>query len=194
MPQRNFDQLALDEQARFPMAAELWTWYQLGTHPYAKGDASWEVCLAYHFNRGIPIEPWFRLVNHVRDWVEGRPELRKIIEFVSFYEVGTDFFTQRTPPFDGGYPTTRYEEFLYHGDCEPAPWFYHQLAELHARVADAMRSLRSGPEGELLRKVVHATFIHPYGHLFWQDEEGWAVYQPAIAPDDLRVWASLLPS
>jgi hypothetical protein len=189
---RDFAQLALETHPRFPMAAELWTWYHLETPPYPKCDADWGACLAYHFDRGAPLEPWLRLVGHVRRWVEGRPELQEIIEFVPFYEVGTDFFAQCKPPYDGGYPTTRYEEFLYHGDCEPAPWFYHQLAELHRRVAEAVRSIPSGPEGELLRKVVHATFIRPYKHLFWQDEDGWAVYQPNIAADDLREWASLL--
>jgi len=148
------------------------------------------MCLAYHFDRGIPIKPWLELVGHVRDWVERCPDLQEIIEFVPFYEVGTDFFAQCKPPYDGGYAMTRFEEFIYHGDCEPAPWFYHQVAELQERVAEAMRSLRSGQKGELLRKVVHATFIRPHQHLFWQDEEGWAVYQPNIAADDVREWVS----
>jgi hypothetical protein len=42
----------------------------------------------------------------------GRSELQEIITFVPFYEVGTDFFTQCKPPYDGGYSTTMYEEFL----------------------------------------------------------------------------------
>jgi hypothetical protein len=189
---RDFAELALDGQARFPITAELWTWYHLGNSPYPKCDADWGMCLAYHFDRGAPIKPWLELAGRVRDWVESRPELQEIIEFVPFYEVGTDFFAQCKPPYDGGYPTDHYEEFLYHGNCEPAPWFYHQLAELHRRMVEAMRSLRSGQESELLRKVVHATFIRPYRHLFWQDEQGWAVYQPNIAADDLWEWASLV--
>lgn len=191
MSTRDFAQLALVAQARIPMAAELWTCYHLGTHPYTKCDADWGMCLAYHFDRGASIQLWLDLVGRVRDWIEARPELQEIIEFVPFYEVGTDFFAQCKPPYDGGYAMTGYEEFLSCGDCEPAPWFYHQLAELHGRVAEAMRSLRTGQEGELLRKVVHATFIRPYGHLFWQDDEGWAVYQPNVAAGDLREWASL---
>jgi hypothetical protein len=189
---RDFAQLALEAHARLPMTAELWTWYHLDLHPYPKCDSDWGVCLAYHFDRGAPIEPWLRLVGHVQHWVESRPELREIIEFVPFYEVGADFFAQCKPPYDGGYPTTRYEEFLYHGDCEPAPWFFQQLAELHRQVAEALRSFPSDPEGKLLRKVVHATFIRPYEHLFWRDEDGWAVYQPNIGADDLQEWETLL--
>jgi hypothetical protein len=176
------------------MAAELWTFYHLGTHPYPKCHADRGECLAYHFDRGAPFQPWLDLAGRVRDWVESRPELEEIIEFVPYYEVGTDFFTQCKPPYDGGYPTTRYEEFLYHGTCEPAPWFYHQLAKLHGRVAQAVRSLGTGLDSEVLRRVVHATFIRPYEHFFWYDEQGWAVYQPNIAADDLREWTSPKPS
>ena len=185
---REFKQLVSETIARYPMAAELWTFYHLETHPYARCDSDWGMCLAYHFDRSVLLDPWLQLVIRVQDWVQSRPELREIVEFVPFYEVGADFFTQCKPPFDGGYPTTHYEEFLDHGSCAPAPWFYQQLAELHRRVAEAIWSLPSDATGRLLRKVVHATFIHPYAHLFWKDEAGWAVYQPNVAVEDVQEW------
>jgi hypothetical protein len=188
---REFAQLAGEANPRFPMAAELWTCHHLATHPYARCDLDWGVCLAFHFDRGVPLGSWLRLVNTVRNRVEHQSELREIIRFVPFYEVGADFFTQCKPPYDGGYPTTRYEEFLYHGDCEPAPWFYQQLATLLQRVAETNRSLPDDPTGRLLRKIIHATLIRTYLYLFCQDDDGWAVYQPNISTTDVQAWTSM---
>ena len=185
---RDFSQLAQQLHPRVPLLAELWTFYHLQEHPYPRCPSDWGKCLAYHFDRGVSVASWLPLVGAVRNWVESQPELREVIKFVPFYEVGSDFFTQCKPPYDGGYPTTMYEEFLYHRSCEPAPWFFQQLAALHEKVAEALRSLRNGPKDVLLSKAIHATFIKPYGHLFWADEDGWALYQPNISVADVREW------
>ena len=37
-----------------------------------------------------------------------------------------------------------------------------------------------------IRRVIHATFIKPYGHLFWADEQGWHLYLPNITVEDIR--------
>jgi hypothetical protein len=188
---RDFAKMAGELRPRFPTTAEMWTCYHLETNPYPLCDVDWGVCLAYHFDRGFPFVAWLGLVNRIRDWVEARSELRDIIKCVPFCELGTDFFTQSKPPFDGGYSTSHYEEFLYYGDCEPAPWFHGQLAELHSRVAESAHTLRSNTEEALLRRIVHATFIRPYSHLFWLDEAGWGMYTPCITADDIREWTKL---
>src|SRR5262245_22226125 len=183
---RDFARLAAEANAQHPAQAELWTRYFLDPHPYSEANEPSEVCLAHHFDRGLRFATWFQMVSAVGAWVESQPGLHETIEFEPFYEVGTDFFTQEKPPYDGGYSTGMYGEFLNCGDCEPAPWYYQQQAELYLRVAEALHPLRGNAKDELLRKVLHATFIRPYRHLFWRDVDGWAVYQPNITADDVR--------
>lgn len=186
---RSFSQLAEEQNARFPMQHELWTFYHLETSPYQRCSFDWGMCLAYHFDRGTEITAWLDLANQVKDWIESQPDLAEVVRFVPFYEIGTDFLTQCKPPYDGGYSTEMYDEFLHHGSCEPAPWFFEQLASLHVRVVDALRD--SSTKGTLLSRIIHATLIKPYTHLFWLDEEGWALYQPSISVEDVRQWQQL---
>jgi hypothetical protein len=188
---QDFSQLAKQMHAQFPTQHELWTSYHLEVNLYAKCSFDWGPCLAYHFDRGVSINTWLEMVEHVRGWVESQPNLQQIIGFVPFYEVGADFFTQCKPPYDGGYPTTKYAEFLYHRDCAPAPWFFQQLAQLQERVVEALPTAQNSAMEALLSRIVHATFITPYEHVFWLDEEGWAVFQPNIGVSDVREWEKL---
>jgi hypothetical protein len=64
---------------------------------------------------------------------------------------------------------------------------------LHQCVVENLRSLSDSAGEKMLGKVVHATFIKPYGHLFWRDYAGWAVYWPNITGDDVREWDSPSP-
>ncbi|HYF65449.1 MAG TPA: hypothetical protein VD886_21665 [Herpetosiphonaceae bacterium] len=188
---RGFAELSSIECAKYPVVRPLWTVYHMESNPYRPCSFDWGVCLAYHFDQGVAIEPWLALAAAVREWVEGYPALRELIAFVPFYEAGADFFAQCKPPYDGGYSTASYESFLYHRECAPAPWFYRQLAELHEGVAETARDLRHGQREALLARIVHATFLRPYNHLFWRDRDGWAVYQPNINPDDVHDWLRL---
>ncbi|HEU4328421.1 MAG TPA: hypothetical protein VFS21_35110 [Roseiflexaceae bacterium] len=195
---RDFSQFAQQTGPRYPSQRALWTVYHLETHPYPRCGPDWGVCLAYHFDRGVHLRPWLELAEAVRAWIEAQTALEPVVQFVPFYEVGSDFFAQPKPPYNGGYHTEMYEEFLRHGSCEPAPWFFGQLAELHRSAAEALRAARnsawqqnqqdSGTREALVRRVAHATLITPYRHLFWRDEEGWAVYQPSIGAEDVREW------
>lgn len=191
---RDFLQIAEQLDAWFPCSQELWTQYHLKVSPYPPCSFDWGRCLAYHFDRGVPITVWLEIVEHVKSWVESRPKLKKIIKFVPFYEVGTDFFTQCKPPYDGGYQTRMYEEFLHYGSCRPAPWFYRQIAKLHERMEEARQPSRDDAREELLSQIAHATFIKPYHHLYWLDKDGWAVYQPNISTEDILAWSKLSES
>ena len=60
--------------------------------------------------------------------------------------------------------------------------------------ATFVRPIRRGRwrgEDELLSKILHSTLIKPHEHMFWLDKAGWAIYQPAIEPDDVREWQNL---
>lgn len=188
---RDFAELSSIVHGEHPLALPLWTVYHTRVNPYPPCSFDWGMCLAYHFDRGVALAPWRALTAAVQAWVEGQPALREMIAFVPLYEVGTDFFAQCKPPYDGGYTTASYESFLYQREAAPAPWFYRQLAELHERVAETARNLRDGEREALVARIVHATFLRPYTHLFWRDEDGWAVYQPNISRDDIHAWLRL---
>jgi len=188
---RAFSEMAKEFPVRYPTRQAIWTDYHLETNPFKEYARAWGVCMAYHFDQGVSFQSWIQLVEQVKKWIESRSKLEEIIKFERFYEIGEDFFLQEKPPYDGGYSASMYEEFLYHRSCEPAPWFWRQIARLHRRVAGALRSLRNGPKDELIARIIHATFIKPYSHLFWRDDEGWAVYWPNIGVDDVREWERL---
>jgi hypothetical protein len=187
----DFAEFALLAHPQHPIVQPLWTVYHTRVNPYQRCSFDWGACLAYHFDRGVAIQPWIALAEAVRTWVTAQAGLREIIAFVPLYEVGADFFSQCKPPYDGGYPTTSYAAFLSHGESAPAPWFSRQLALLHELVAESARDLRTGAREALIARVVQATFIRPYHHLFWLDEDGWAAYQPNIGLDDIRDWLRL---
>ncbi|MDY3551646.1 hypothetical protein R5W24_000724 [Gemmata sp. JC717] len=186
---RTFHQLASEAEAKFPVTMELWTSYSLTRYPEPK--QSWEQWVGYHFDRGTSAQNWWSLFTAVQRWIELQPSLRRLIHFTPVPELGTDFFVQLNPPYDGGYSTAGYGEFLEYGSCEPHPHFFHQIATLHQECASALRTLDVSPRSELLRRVVHATLIRPAGGAFWADNEGWHVYKPTVNAEDVLLWAAL---
>ncbi|OAI54316.1 hypothetical protein AYO44_15185 [Planctomycetaceae bacterium SCGC AG-212-F19] len=188
---RAFSELAKELHLEFPMRQELWTFYHLEKHHYPKDPSDWGMSLVYHFDRGISITHWLQLYEAVRIWVQSRPTLNEIIHFVPFYEIGSDFFVQRKPRYDGEYSTAMYGEFLEDGSCEPAPWFFDQIANLHRRITEERNLLRTGRRNRFLRHVIDATFITPHGELFWWDDEGWGLYWPNISAKDVEDWVEL---
>jgi hypothetical protein len=190
---RTFLQMAEQLHACYPMRGKVFTTYHLKRHPYERFSLDWGVCLAHHFDTGVPIQSWLQLFDQIGNWIQAQPGLQRCLQLVPFYEVGEDFFVQPKPLFDGGYSTASYEAFLYHREQEPAPWFFRQLAELHERVVEGLRALGSQPREEFLARVIHATLIKPHDQLFWLDESGWAVYQPNVDIQAMREWEELSP-
>lgn len=188
---RDFKQLANQADAKFPVTMELWTRYVLDDSRYPVHKSAWEAWIGYHFDRGVSVQDWWALVSAVQQWTEAQPALRRLVHFVPFAEIGSDFVVQLNPPYDGGYCTSRYGEFLEEGTCEPPPEFFQQIATLHLECATALRTLGTEPKDKILRRVIHATLIKPTSRVFWAGDEGWTVYSPNIGIDDLQLWAGI---
>jgi hypothetical protein len=190
-----FKQLNDELQAQYPLTAEFWTYYHLNKYNYPKIDLDWGQCLVYHFDKGISITLWLELVKTIENLIS-LSTLKKIIYFVPFYETGVDFFSQCKPPYDGGYSTSMYEEFIQYGSCKPPESFSQQLQDLRTQINQAINSLSlsKNAKDKLLSKIIHNTFIKPYGQLFWLedcDEANWAIYYPSITVEDIEAWQKL---
>jgi hypothetical protein len=80
---------------------------------------------------------------------------------------------------------------LQDGECIPNSDLLHSLARLHAaciqdaRLGDLSKQSNEG----LIARIVHATLVRPYDHLFWGDDGNpWWLYYPAIERADLEAW------
>ena len=164
--------------------ADLWTTYFTHEHDYVRCEADWGPSHVYHFVRDVLLSDWLDLNTCLTNWIESQSKLNNV-RVVPFYEIGSDFLVQCKPPCDGGYYTNMYAEFLNCGSCEPAPWFYRQLASLHENVAGCMNTL-GHPDSNPESRIVHASLIMPNDQLFWTDEDGWDLYYANIRIEDIR--------
>jgi hypothetical protein len=176
---------------KYPSRAETWTVYHVQRHPFERSEHEWGPSLLMRFDRAWPPEVlpvWLQIIARVREAVTSLPLLAERIAFVPFTRVGRDFVLQCKPPYDGGYSTAMYGEFLASGSCRPNGWILQALADLHqgflAWRSPEPRSARQ----ELLEQILHATFVKPYGALFWDGDKGWHLYYPCITSAQLAAW------
>jgi hypothetical protein len=87
---------------------------------------------------------------------------------------------QSKPPYDGGYSTTAYGEFLEHGWSRPADEFFQHLAGLYLAVTTSLAKVREDQSGEITRKLIHQSLVRLWAELFWLDDDGFALYRPRI--------------
>ena len=167
---RTFDLLENEMRLRRSHETGYWTTYLLDQHDFVRCDVDWGPSHVYHFNKDVSLTDWLALNTRLTSWIKSQSKLENV-RVVPFYEIGDDFLVQCKPPYDGGYSTDMYAEFLNLGSCKPSPWYFHQLATLHQNVTECMNEL-GHVDSDLRSKLVHATLIKPNGQLFWADEEG----------------------
>jgi hypothetical protein len=147
-----------------PMQLRGCTLYQVRTDAVvvARDPADWGMSCVYHFDRAIDLAPHRALEAQLRDLPVRMPP---------FYEIGDDYVVQVKAPYDGGYNTSRYAEFLEGGDCKPPPGFV--LA--HAQLLDLVI------EGGATR-ALHPHLVQPHSDLFWDDarDPPWTLYGPRV--------------
>lgn len=174
---------------------DLWTVYHVSEHPFERGPFDWGPAYLYVFPPQGTFSVrncWLDLQEAVKTSIAANPQLTALITWVPFSYVGTDCLLQAKPPYDGGYSTTHYGEFLSDGSCVPLPDILLSVAQVQAATVTALdwagrtESSRAG----LITRVLHATLIKPYSHLFW-DDGTWRLYYPAITRQDVAEWHTL---
>lgn len=181
---RTFDLLRNELLLKRSHQTNIWTTHSLVQHDFERCEVDWGPSHVYHFDKDVSLPDWLDLNNRLIRWIELQPELKNI-GIVPFYEIGDDFLVQCKPPYDGGYSTEMYAEFLNHASCQPAPWYFKQIASLHENVMECMNSL-GHVDSDPLSKIVHASLIKPNGQLFWADEDGWTLYYGEIESGDIH--------
>ena len=181
---RSFDLLVKELSLTLSHHANYWTTYSLGDHDFERCEFDWGRSHVYHFDRGVPLAHWLNLNTWLNNWIDSQSDLT-CVRVVPFYEIGNDYLVQCKPPYDGGYSTDMYAEFLDSGSCQPAPWYHQQLASLHEKVSECMNCL-GHVDSSLESRIVHASLIKPNDQLFWADGDGWNLYYAEIGADDLR--------
>ena len=137
---RTFASLQNELSLKRSHQASLWTTYFTHEHDYDRCEVDWGPSHVYHFDQDVLLSDWLNLNTCLTNWIESQSKLNNV-RVVPFYEIGSDFLVQCKPPYDGGYSTDMYAEFLNSGSCQPAPWFYQQLAGLHENVSECMNAL-----------------------------------------------------
>jgi hypothetical protein len=192
----NFEEIKKRVILEYPLIEESWTVYHVEKHPFEKCKYDWGMSCLYHFNQKLSPEftpVWVEINNRLQDLIHKDPTLAKIIEFVPFH-TGRDFILQSKPPYDGGYSTAMYQEFLDYGSCMPNEDILLDLAALHGGIIRilSLYSHNENPKDRILSKIIHTTFIKPNNDLFWGGDNNWFLYKPGIGFEDIKLWQELM--
>jgi hypothetical protein len=147
-----------------PMQLRTCTLYQLRTGAITtqRDPADWGMSCIYHFDHPLDLAPHRALEAMLVDLPVRLPP---------FYEIGDDYVIQVKAPYDGGYATSRYGEFLATGDCKPPPGFVLAHAQLLDRIIE-----HHDP------RALHPHLVQPHSDLFYDDasDPPWTLYGPRL--------------
>ncbi len=122
----------------------------------------------YHFDGHLApaLIPRFLELTSMVDLHIGKLGLESAVRLVPYYEVGSDFLVQAKAPYDGGYSTSRFGEFIVDGDCKPPPGFVLSRAQLCEVLIEQRGKLDAGSAArtQLLSTVLHTcwTLFRPW--------------------------------
>lgn len=158
--------------------------YQFRTPESFQDLFGWGMSQLVHFDRDVSVANWTALRERVTRILRSDEELERVIAFVPYQEVGTDFIVQCKPPYDGGYFLNSLHEWLTYGDtCMPPEACESAYAHLQAGIERVIRALPS-TDRELHEHVIRLTFTATSeSGLQFVEGEGWRLYELAIADE-----------
>ena len=181
---RNFVELASEWKLQRAFACRTGTLYQFKTPERLRSSFDWGMSNAFHFEKDVPAATWVSLRERVEQVLRADEELRDLITFVPYSEVGVDFVIQCKPPFDGGYFLSSLNEWIEHGDsCRPPEACEVSNARLQAGVQRVIQGLPAGGS-ELLAHVIRKTFTEDTASQLQFIEDGhWRIYELQLADE-----------
>ncbi len=194
-----FDELARELSLTAPVQAAQWTLYQCPSDAFLRRGASrdpadWGMVNVYRFDRGLPPALIPRIVEldvAIRLQISNLG-LANVVRLVPHYEVGLDYVVQPKPPYDGGYDSSRFGDFVCHRECKPPPGFVRSRAELLDVLIEKQASVDGGSRARtnVLRAVLHNSLIRPWSELFWDVTAPvpWVLYRACIEPEEVEAW------
>jgi hypothetical protein len=182
-----------------PCANQKWTLYQIESAkllgPGLERDpADWGMACIYRFDRSLPPAVVPRLLALTAELGRqlGRMGLAEVVRIAPYYAVGADYLAQVKPPYDGGYNTSRFGEFVAHASCKPPPGFVIAHAGLVDALVERLSVVDAGvpARSDVVRAVLHASLIRPWHDLFWEDSRSmpFVLYQLSVEPQVLASW------
>jgi hypothetical protein len=151
--------------------------------PYAPGGPR---VIVRRFDGQLPpvfAGPYADLIRAAQEWVEGRPELERLIRIERPTEVGADFVAR---PHHTYY--TSIDAYTEWDDPPKRP------PELK-RMRQALRAALAQPadEGEeILGRVLARSLLEPTGKTYFHEGEGrFIVVEPKLTREDVERWAAL---
>lgn len=144
--------------------------YQIQHHPYQKCKYDWGMICVYHFKDSDDFKQWSTLTSRIHELITQNRSLN--VEMVPIYEIGADFVIQCKPPYDGGYSTSKFSEYVNYADCRPDLDFLPALFDLYTNVSLYLPQLNCSD-----RRLIHSQLIKPNNWLYWGDES-WSLYLP----------------
>lgn len=164
-----------------------WTLYHARTDDLVartvdRDRADWGTTCIYRFDRRWSpevIPRWLELCSAVEAEL-ARVGVADQVRLVPYYEIGSDYLAQPSPPNDGGYSTAHFAEFVEHASCKPGPGFVRARAELLDVLIERYNTVDSE-----LRPVIHDSLVRSCGELFWDDSQAipWTLFRPAVGDD-----------
>lgn len=145
-----------------------------------------------HFNSEELLNAWKEIHEQVikkLKSIEGIEEYLTIVTIEDFDEIS--ILQER--PFNEGYTTDSYDEYLNYGSCKPNEWIIEGLYNLRIKLLE----LDTFDENEIsendlkerdsvIGNVIHKSILKPNSNLVWS--EPWCLYLPAIETVHLQVW------
>lgn len=106
-----------------------------------------------------------------------------------------EYSIQQKRPFNEGYTTKSYAEFLEYGSCRPNEWIIESLTELHTRMLDLytfdeddINEIEFENHEAIILNIIHRTFLKPTFELVWGGDEQWLMYLPCIEIKHINDW------
>ena len=163
------------------------TLHQFKTPERLQSPLNWGMSNAFHFNKDVSASDWVSLRERVERVLHADEELRDLVRFVPYAEVGLDFVVQAKPPNDGGYFLCSMIEWLAYGESfRPSEACEMANARLQAAVRRVLESLSATGE-TLLEHAVRVTFTEDSAcQLQFIEGEGWHLYELQVADEHLH--------
>ncbi|WP_431262432.1 hypothetical protein ACQ859_20100 [Roseateles chitinivorans] len=193
---RSFEDLPASWNLQRVHACRTGTLYQFNKPQDLHDPHSWGMSFVIHYNRDVDVLDWVALRERVVRIFSSDDELKRVVTFVPYAEVGTDFIVQSKPPYDGGYFLSSLHEWTTEGDtCRPPEGCESSYAELQAAVERVISALPAA-ERPLLEPVIRSTFTMNAGSwLQFVGDDGWVLYELEISTAHIeRFLVAPLPS
>lgn len=145
-------------------------------------------CFLMNFKDKNLMKAWleiYQLVVNKINSISGITQLLKIIPIKKFDENTIE----QARPFNEGYTSSAYEEFLNFGSCQPNEMILQNLCSLHVALVNIGIFDGFSSKESIILNVIHKTLVKPNSELVWGEQ--WLMYLPVIELDHLLKWEKL---